>query len=451
LYTAANDVNRAGSSSSSTRIINAPRGRQQLAVRRAKLRVIRGPDAGLEVELGERLGATIGTDPDADLVLTDDSVSQLHAEIRAESTGFVLRDLGSTNGTRVGDVIVREAVLAGTKMLVAVGESVLELRPLRDEVKLPLSPHANFGAVLGESAVMRQVFEQLERAATSSSTVLLEGPSGSGKELIASALHERSPRADQAFVVLDCGALPASTIESELFGHRKGAFTGAVEDRDGLFAEASGGTLFLDEVAELPLELQPKLLGVLERRQTTRLGDTQPRDVDLRVIAASQHDLQRRVERGLFRKDLYFRLAVVKITVPPLRHRRQDVALLAREFVRQLRPDLEPDSVLTGELLTAMAGHAWPGNVRELRNVIERLLAVGTVTTALRGGRAPVAVYTQARRDAIDRFEQDYCARLMHEARGVATEAARRAGLSRQMWHRLLKKHGLDGRDGEPL
>jgi DNA-binding NtrC family response regulator len=429
---------------SATRIIATSRGPQQLAVRRAKLRVVRGPDAGREIELGERMGATIGTDPDADLVLTDDAVSQLHAEIRAETAGFVLRDLGSTNGTRIGDVVVREAVLGASKTSFVIGESVLELRTSRDEVKHPLSPHASFGAVLGESPLMRQLFDQLERAASSKSTVLVEGPSGSGKELIATAIHERSPRRDHPFVIVDCGAIPSSTIEAELFGHRKGAFTGAVTDRDGLIAEASGGTLFLDEIAELPLDLQPKLLGVLERRQTVRLGDTRPRDVDVRVIAASQYDLQRRVERGLFRKDLYFRLAVVKVAVPPLRHRRQDVPVLARHFVQQLRPDLEPETTLTSELLAAMAGHTWPGNVRELRNVLERLLAVGMVATALRGGRAPLAPYAQARRDAIDRFEHEYCAQLTHETRGVVSEAARRAGLSRQMWHRLLKKHGLD-------
>jgi DNA-binding NtrC family response regulator len=415
-----------------------------LAVRRAKLRVVRGPDAGLELELGDRTSATIGTSTEADLVLTDDSVSNLHAEVRAEPEGFVVRDLGSTNGTRVGDVGVREVVLSGKAPQLTVGETVLELRLARDEVQHVLSPRAAFGQVLGQSPLMRRVFAQLELAAPTASTVLLEGPSGSGKEIIASALHDASPRAAGAFVAVDCGAIPRGTIESELFGHRKGAFTGAVTDREGLIAEASGGTLFLDEIAELPLDLQPKLLRVLEQRQITPLGDTRPRDVDIRVIAASHQDLARCVERRTFRKDLYFRLAVVKIAVPPLRQRREDIPLLARALAQQIRPDVDPDRVLEPQVIAAMAHHDWPGNVRELRNVVERLLAVGELATALRGpARVPLGSYAQARRDAIDRFERAYCDEIMHASGGVIVEAARRAGLSRQMWHRLLKKHGI--------
>jgi DNA-binding NtrC family response regulator len=415
-----------------------------LAVRRATLRVVRGPDAGRELELGERTCAVIGTSAECDLVLADDSVSHTHAELRAEPDGFVLRDLDSTNGTRLGELRVREVVLAG-KAQIAVGETVLELRLGRGEIEHELSGHGRFGDLIGTSPAMRRVFAQLERAAPTASTILLQGPSGTGKDLAAWSIHAASPRAGGPFVAVDCGAIPRGTIESELFGHVKGAFTGAVSDRDGLVAEAHGGTLFLDEIAELPLELQPKLLRVLEQHQVTPVGATRPRELDLRVIAASHHDLRGRVERGKFREDLYFRLAVVQIALPPLRERRADIPELARLFALELRPDLDVERVLGPELVAALARHDWPGNVRELRNVVERLLAIGELATPLRGqARAPAQPYAQARRDAIDRFEREYCRELMLAANRVAAEAARRAGLSRQMWHRLLKKHGVD-------
>ena len=413
-------------------------------MRRAKLHVVKGADRGAVVELGERTRLTIGSSPDADLVLADDSVSKLHAELQVDGAGYVLRDLGSTNGTRLGDVLVREVVLAGSAVPFHVGETLLELRIAKDEVTHELSGRRAFGAVLGSSPVMRRVFAQLERVAATSSTVVLEGPSGSGKEIIANALHDASPRADGPFVVVDCGAIARPMVESELFGHVRGAFTGAIADRDGLFVEASGGTLLLDEIAELPLDAQPKLLRALEQRQIVPVGATRPRDVDLRVIAASHHDLARAVEQGRFRQDLYFRLAVVKIAIPPLRERREDIPLLARELARQIRPDVDLDRVLGPAVLAAMARHDWPGNVRELRNVVERLLAVGELATALRGPvSAPAGDYAQARRDAIDRFERAYCEDVMQSCDGVIAEAARRAGLSRQMWHRLLKKHGI--------
>ena len=426
-----------------TRVIARGREPELLAVKRARLHVLKGISRGAAVELGDRTSLTIGSSPDADLTLDDDSVSKLHAELRVDGDGYVLRDLGSTNGTRCGDVLVREVVLRGSAVRFHVGETLLELRIGDTEVTHELSPHTAFGPVLGTSPLMRRVFAQLERAAGTASTVLLEGPSGSGKELIANALHEASPRATGPFVIVDCAAIPREMAESELFGHTRGAFTGAIVDRVGLFEEASGGTVLLDEIAELPLDLQPKLLRVLEQRHIVPVGATRPRDVDLRVIAASHHDLSRAVERGRFREDLYFRLAVVKIVIPPLRERREDIPLLARMFAERLRPDVDPDHVLAPALLAAMGRHDWPGNVRELRNVIERLLVVGELATSLRGSPAALGTYAQARRDAVDHFERTYCDELMRSCNGVVVEAARRAGLSRQMWHRLLKKHGI--------
>jgi transcriptional regulator with GAF, ATPase, and Fis domain len=423
-----------------TRIISVRPGVEALAVRRARIKVVRGPDKGKEALLGERRCIVIGTDPDADLVLSDDAVSRRHAELRAEPEGYLLRDLGSTNGIHIGEARVEQAIL-GAKALVELGSSALRFTPLDEEVQHPLSQQLGFGKVLGRSLAMRELFAKLELSAASDATVLLEGESGTGKEIVAESLHERSSRADGPFVVVDCAALPAGLIESELFGHEKGAFTGATAARAGAFEAASGGTLFLDEVGELPLELQQRFLGALERQAVRRVGGAAPLAVDVRVIAATHRNLEQLVRERRFRDDLYFRLAVVKIALPPLRHRREDIALLARHFAADLRPS-GGESALTEGVLQAFAGYAWPGNVREVRNAVESLLTVGEAP--LSGGRpAPLGVYHLAKQSALERFERDYCRSLLAECGGVVARAAERSGISRQMFHRLLHKHGL--------
>jgi DNA-binding NtrC family response regulator len=433
-----------------TRIIFVSPNVEALAARRAVIEVVNGPDRGKRLELGERASAVIGVDPDADLVLTDDSVSRRHAEIRAEPDGYLLRDLGSTNGILVGSARVPECTLAADSQIVSLGETDLRMSILDEEVRHDMSASSNFGSVLGQAPAMRQVFSLLDRAAATDSTVLLEGESGTGKEVIADSIHRASSRHKGPMVVIDCSTIPPNLIESELFGYEKGAFTGARAARPGAIEQASGGTLFLDEIGELPLEMQPKFLRVLERRQVKRVGSTQYRNVNLRVIAATNRDLARWSTEGKFRSDLYYRLSVVQVWIPPLRHRKQDIPLLARHFVQQLRPEADAGDPLTGGVLAALCSYDWPGNVRELRNAIERLLALGDL--ALGEGPAAEAIatthllpvdYHSARRVAIDRFERAYCQALVQSVGGVVARAAERAGISRQLFHRLLRRHEI--------
>jgi two-component system, NtrC family, response regulator GlrR len=444
------------SDSSATRVL-PPRagGPEVLAVRRARVTVLRGRDAGKQVDLGERQSLTIGTDPECDLVLADDSVSRRHAEVVAEPNGYRLRDLGSTNGLRIAGTRVGDLYFGDKPLVVSIGETDLECALFSEEVQHELSAQHRFGLVIGRTATMRQMFALLERASATDSTVLLEGESGTGKEVIAESVHRASPRKSGPFMVVDCSAIPANLIESELFGHEKGAFTGAVGARAGAFEEADGGTLFLDEVGELPSDLQPKFLRALERRQIKRVGATQYKDVDVRIVAATNRDLGKLVGENRFRSDLYYRLAVVKVAVPPLRHHLEDVPVLARHFVTQIRPGTDPFALLTGAVLAAFSSYSWPGNVRELRNAVERLLAIGEIALSPAGvapsassaAIAPVALvaYHDSRRLALDHFEREYCRALLADCGGVVVRAAERAGISRQMFHRLMKRHGVEG------
>jgi DNA-binding NtrC family response regulator len=431
-----------------TRIIVRDGGVEAVSVRCARLSVVRGPNKGLSVDLGAVRSAVIGTDPAADLVLADDSVSFRHAELRAEEEGYVLRDLASTNGTRVGGLRIRDAILDDRSAVISVGETDLRFSASDEEVQHELSRARGFGAIVGQSEAMRELYAVLERAAAGDSTVLLEGESGTGKEVIAHALHARSARAAGPFQVVDCGAIPATLIESELFGAKAGAFTGASRDRPGAIEEAEGGTLFLDEVGELPLEMQPRLLRALEQKQVKPIGSTKFVDVDFRVVAATNRDLRKLVAEGKFRQDLYYRLAIVQVTVPALRHRRSDIPLLAQHFLEDLGAGHDPARSLTPSVLAAFAAYTWPGNVRELRNAVERLLALGDLAPApgpAAGAAPPRAAggYHAARRDAIDRFERDFCRALLDAESGVVARAAERSGISRQMFHRLLRRHGL--------
>lgn len=424
---------------------------RSVAVRCAQLRVVRGRDKGKVLDFGVRRSAVLGTGPDSELVLTDDSVSFRHAELRAEEQGYLLRDLGSTNGTRASGVRVGQVILDATPVTISLGETDLSFAMTDAEVQHPLSAGDRFQRVLARSEAMQQMFAILERATTSGdSTILLEGESGTGKELIAEAIHAASPRAGHPFQVLDCGSIPPSLIESELFGARAGAFTGATRDRSGAIEEAASGTLFLDEIGELPLEMQPKLLRALERKQIRPVGGTKFVDIDFRVIAATNRNLRKLVDEGKFRGDLYYRLAVVQVEVPALRHRREDIPLLAQHFLSQPGLDAARRDLLTPSLLSAFAAYDWPGNVRELRNAVERLVILGDMAKLPTGevrsvsGGGAIPDYPNARRAAIERFERDYCRALLDRAGGVVAQAAAQASISRQMFHRLLRKHGID-------
>ncbi len=318
----------------------------------------------------------IGAMDDNDIVLRDETVSRYHCRVSQEDDSYVLRDEGSTNGTFVDGVRIREAFLSpGCTIGVGRAELRFECREEQHEVKP--SERKRVGGLIGQSRRMREIFGIVEKIAPTSATVVIEGETGTGKEVVAKALHALSSRAPNPFIVFDCGAVPDNLIESELFGHEKGSFTGAVMSRRGLFEMAQGGTIFLDELCELDLELQPKLLRVLEQREVRRVGSNRPVRVDVRVIAATNRDLEEEVRAKRFREDLFFRLSVVRVLLPPLRERADDVPILAKHFLANEGFNRRLDGTrrvrdLTPEAAEALVGYEWPGNVRELLNVLER-------------------------------------------------------------------------------
>jgi DNA-binding NtrC family response regulator len=441
-----------------------------LLVDRSGARVVwRAPDFGLEVIEGPDTGKhaaavagrlSVGTAEGVTLRLGDPTVSRFHAELVATDEGIALRDLGSTNGTLLAGAMVREVVLRRAAEI-RFGKSKARLTPGATHSEIPTSQRTSFGELTGASPAMRHVYSLLERAAPTSAPVLVTGESGTGKELAARALHDASPRRDAPFEVLDCGGLPATLIESELFGHERGAFTGALAEREGAFERAHSGTLFLDELGELPLELQPKLLRALGEGEVRRLGGRQARTVDVRLVAATNRDLRREVNAGAFRADLYYRLAVIEVRMPPLRERLDDLALIVPPLLERIAADrglelhVEPDDAL----LEAIARHHWPGNVRELRNYLEQLLILrampalpdGEARLAPAGGVSSDALLAElvklplrsAKARLVERFERSYVDRLLEETSGNVAEAARRAGVDRGTLFRTIRRHGI--------
>jgi transcriptional regulator with GAF, ATPase, and Fis domain len=446
----------AGDDTPTTRIIERPDGSEALLLRRARLAVVKGPDKGAQL-LAELPRVLVGSGGECHLRLTDPAVSRQHLELTATERGYLVRDLGSTNGTTAAGLRLGEALIAAETTLL-LGETSLRVGPTDETVEIRLSRRRSFGPLLGQSRAMRQVFATLEEVASSAATLLLEGESGTGKEVAAAAVHEASPRREGPFTVVDCAALPPSIVESELFGHERGAFTGAGEARAGALEGADGGTLFLDEVGELPLELQPRLLRFLESRELKRLGSTQRRPVDVRIVAATNRQLAREVERGAFRGDLFYRLAVVRLELPPLRERPDDILLLARHFAEALGRDA--DALIGDEVAALLLAYRWPGNLRELRNTVERLALIPAqaldglrrdATASSAGetaGDAPIGSlaelpFHEARGLWQEQFERQYLATQLERAGGVVARAAARAGLPRQTFHRLARKHGL--------
>ena len=409
-----------------------------VSVRGFTVDVVEGPDAGRTFQPRTR-SVVIGTDPSADVVLTDPYVSRVHARIDVQPTGYLLRDMGSRNGSRVGPVWAREVWL-GDDVTFTLGTTQLRFRLLDEPFELALSRDEAFEDLLGRSAAMKEVFAICERVAPTDVAALLVGETGTGKELVARAIHARSKRKDRPFVVLDCAALSPSLVESELFGHEKGAFTNALSAHEGVFERADGGTVFLDELGELPPDLQPKLLRVLESGDVRRVGGTRTQHVDVRVIAATNRDLVALIAENRFRADLYYRLAVVQITVPPLRARREDVSLLARHFAKQTGDDIELDRVL-GEL----RDYGWPGNVRELKNLVER----ATVLADLAGSGAPkplgqaiadVAGRPPTLREARAVADRAYLEDVLRRTEGDLDRAAEIADVHRKTLERMLRE-----------
>ncbi|MBZ0235487.1 MAG: sigma 54-interacting transcriptional regulator, partial [Deltaproteobacteria bacterium] len=347
----------------------APRG----VVRGFTLTVVDGAEPGKRFESDGAVCA-IGSHAMCRLVIRDPMVSRFHCEIRADRKGARLRDTDSLNGTQVDGVRVVEAYLEhGSRIRVGGTTIRFELDGRSDQLALSDAPR--FGSLVGESTAMRHVFAVLERAAPVTATVLLEGETGTGKTAAARSLHLAGPRRERPFVIVDCAAIPANLLESELFGHEKGAFTGADQRRIGAFEEADGGTLFLDEIGELPPELQPKLLSVLENRTVRRVGGSATVPVDVRIVAATHRDLRGEINSGRFRPDLYYRLAVVRIEIPPLRARPDDLEPIARQLLAGMGASpAQVARLLDGAALEQLRAATWPGNLRELRNYLERCL-----------------------------------------------------------------------------
>jgi DNA-binding NtrC family response regulator len=452
--------------------LSSAEGVTALRRRRLRLEVVRGPDKKARVDvLSDRI--VVGTHEGCDLVLGDPTVSRQHLEIALVPEGYALRDLDSLNGTFLDEVRIREVVVT-TAVTLRLGETRIKMTPLPATVDLPLPVHTRMGGMLGRSAAMRRVFELVEKVAPTEATVLLTGESGTGKEVAARTIHEHSRRAAGPFVVVDCAALPPTLIESELYGHERGAFTGADRARVGAFEAAAGGTLFLDEIGELPLDLQTRLLGVIERREVQPLGSRVSRKIDVRLVAATNRDLRREVNRESFRADLYFRLAVVTIVMPALRERPEDIPLYVEAFMADSREAGWAFSIDPGTVERLMT-RPWPGNVRELRNVLERAAALGemdemdelddggpdaeprlatgsaaheSVTRSSAGPIVSLAVdpavpFKTGKATLVGDYERAYVESLMALHDGNITRAARAAEIDRVYLLRLLDKFGL--------
>jgi DNA-binding NtrC family response regulator len=385
-------------------------------------------------------------DPDAVVIMITGhgTVESAVAAMRAGAFDFLLKPLPSND-------VLRLAVERATERRRLIEEN----RRLRE----PLAPRVGFDHVVGKSPAMLAIFDLVRKAARSDANILIEGESGTGKELIARAIHAQSPRAAEVFVPVDCAALPATLLESELFGHERGAFTGADRVKPGMIEVADRGTLFLDEIGELPRTLQAKLLRALQERQIRRVGATRFVNVDIRLVSATNRDTAELVRKGEFREDLFFRVNVITITLPPLRERAGDVGLLAHHFLgRYGRNRDRPLDGIDPEALARLDAHAWPGNVRELQNVVERACALADGPTIRvrdlpdhvrgRGRPAPTAPgkdlpLAEAREAWFQAFAQEYLTDLLRRHGGNISQAAKTAGVDRKTLHRLLTKHGI--------
>ncbi len=437
-----------------------PLGAGAITVRSLRAEVVEGPDAGTVARSrGEALA--IGTADHNELRLTDPTVSRFHAALMAHEHGILVVDQGSTNGCVAGGMRLERAILP-PRSRIRLGRTTIQIDD-GEAVTVEALEQDRLGPLVGRSPVMRRLMAQVSRVGPSDGPVLLHGETGAGKEVVARALHETSRRARGPFEVIDCGALLPELVASELFGHEKGAFTGADRRHLGAFERARGGTVFLDEIGELSAALQVTLLGVLERRAFRRVGGQESIATDVRVVAATHRDLRREVNAGRFRQDLYYRLAVVTLTVPPLRERKEDIPLLVEHFL-----ELDPsggEAVLTPAFSAALAEHDWPGNVRELRNAVEAARMLGEPPPLLparadepsagaaRGAAAGASIdvgatlglpYTDARDTVLDRFEAVYLEDLIARAHGNVTLAARLAKMNRTYLTRLMKRRGLE-------
>ncbi|MEO6772047.1 MAG: sigma 54-interacting transcriptional regulator [Kofleriaceae bacterium] len=434
----------------------------------------------------------IGSMDDNDIVLSDDTVSRYHCRIIQDDTSYVLIDNTSTNGTFINKVRVREGFLK-PGCTIGVGQSQLKFNAREEEVQIVPSRADRCGGLIGGNAKMREIYSIIEKIAPTATTVVIDGETGTGKEVVAQVIHSLSPRSRNELVVFDCGAVPPNLIESELFGHEKGSFTGAVMSREGLFEMADGGTLFLDELGELPLDLQPKLLRALEQREVRRVGGAKSQKVDVRIIAATNRNLEDEVRAGRFRQDLFYRLSVVRLHLPSLHARVDDIPVLVQHFLDTGPYNRNPNGTprvraIARDAMTALQSYPWPGNVRELVNVIERAVSFcerGTIEASdlpdyirtaksappkpgpapalRRASSVPAAASLAAQppptpeellavgitfKDAKERwvttFERDYILQMLRRNNGNISHAARQADIDRKYFRKLMKKYDIE-------
>jgi DNA-binding NtrC family response regulator len=416
------------------------------------VRVVSGPDVGktFRVDPAETGRILLGQGPACTVKLEDGTVSRRHAAFDWQSGALRLYDLGSTNGTFVNGVRVFDAEITGGET-VRVGDTLLRLEP-GDEIATASSTQTRFGALLGASEEMQRLYPMMERIAASDIPVVIEGETGTGKEVLAESLHELGRRAAGPFIVFDCTTVAPSMTEATLFGHERGAFTGALLSMPGLFEQAHEGTLFIDEIGDLDVSLQAKLLRAIERSEVRRIGGRSWMRVDVRVIAATRRDLDREVQAGRFRDDLFFRLAVARIELPPLRRRKRDIALLGAHFWQSMGG---APAALTGDMLRRLEDYEWPGNVRELRNVIAQRIALGDLAEP-EGSRAPGSKpsdalsvdpiqqiiernlpFPIARDKVVEIFEERYVSHFLERNGGNVTHAARAAGIGRRYFQTI--------------
>jgi DNA-binding NtrC family response regulator len=434
----------------------------ELRVRRFAVAVVQGLDIGRR-RTSDGEDFSIGTAEGNQLVVRDRSVSRHHCVIITRPTGFLIRDLESTNGTTVDGMRIESAFLKSDAEI-QIGITRLKFSVLNEMLTQPLSSELSFRELVGKSLAMRRLFALLPKIASSDAPVLILGETGTGKSLLAKAIHAASPRASRPFVIVDSAAIPPTLIESELFGHEKGAFTGADARRAGAFEQAKGGTLLLEEIGELPLTMQPKLLTVLEELVMRPVGCREPVKIDCRIIASTNRDLRYEVNRGTFRSDLLYRLNTVTLRLPALRERPEDIPVLVEHFARSFGAD-EVAPELERLIDTAWANRNWAGNVRELRGAVQRAMLLGVDgreswrPPSSRGaqlmgpqssrstGSADFAEFTkpfrEAKEDAIAHWEKRYVAALLARHDQNLSKAAREVDMDRNYLRSIARKHGL--------
>lgn len=454
---------------SKTELLKIEEAPDVISLRKCQLVVVEGKARGNKITLDKNL-VKVGKRESNDLVIPDKAVSRNHFEIEYQSDSFLLRDLSSTNGTFLNGSRVKEAYLAPGDVI-KIGNTNLEFVAFDEKVQIEPSAKEEFGDMVGKSRKMRQIFSILEKISPTHATVIIEGETGTGKDLVARAVHEHSARKDKPFVVFDCSAVAPNLIESELFGHEKGAFTGAVKSRAGVFEVALGGTVFLDEIGELTADLQPKLLRALEQREIKRVGSNTTTKIDVRVICATNKNLRKEVDEGRFREDLYYRLSVVKVLLPPLRERPEDIPIITERLLSRSKYNELPDGAfkvtrVEDDALKALSRYNWPGNVRELSNVVERAVSFvegnsinkahldfifaemshGEERTERMAVDADIP-FKDAKQRVVESFEKEYLEELIKQHGGNLSKAAREAKIDRKHLRNLLKKYNIDSSD----